>query len=137
MHAFALSYRTGLISGPMPFDVTSIAGLTCKQQRATVMNDYLIASIETAQRTIQRFAEAGFEPAQAIERQLTWCWKRAHGDVDGPPPAALCMSYIMAQEFEKYGAYPMLAHHLRAIETMIDLLDMSVEDAAKYAALSA
>lgn len=137
MQSIAFAYPTRFISGELPFDVTSVVGLTCKRQRATAMNEYLTASIESAQRTIQRFAEAGFEPAQAIERQLNWCWKRAQGEVDGPPPATLCMSYIMSQEFEKYGAYPMLAHHLRAIETMIDLLDMNAEDAAKFAALSA
>jgi hypothetical protein len=138
MSSLALSYNIRQISGEIfPFDVTAIAGLTCKRQRATAMNEYLIASIETAHRTIQRFAEAGFEPAQAIERQLNWCWKRANGEIDGPPPAALCMSYIMSQEFEKYGAYPMLAHHLRAIEAMIELLEMNADDVAKYAALSA
>ncbi len=101
------------------------------------MNAYLIVSIETAQRTIQRFADAGFEPALAIERQLAWCWKRASGEIEGSPPAPLCMSFIMEREFEKYGAYPMLAHHLRAIEAMFELLELREEDAARHAALSA
>lgn len=137
MHALAPSFADTFSFLGIPVDVTKVATLTCKRKRATVMNEYLIASIEIAQRTIQRFSEAGFEPAQNIERQLMWCWKKAAGEVEGPPPAELCMSFIMEQEFQKYGAYPMLAHHLRAIEAMVQLLEMSEDDVERYAALSA
>lgn len=134
MPAELANFRLGPVTLQMPFDVTSVARLTCKKQRAKVMNEYLLATIESAQRTIKRFSGAGYPPAQAIERQLNWCWKRANGTLDGPPPAPLCMCYLMEQEFQKYGTYPMLAHHLRAIEVMVDLLEPGAE---KHAALSA
>lgn len=98
------------------------------------MNEYLISSIEAAQRTVERFAKAGFEPARTIERQLTWCWSRATGFIQEPPPAPLCMSYLMEHEFAKYGAYPLLAHQLRNIELQMSKIEM---DADEYAALAA
>lgn len=98
------------------------------------MNEYLLSSIEAAQRTIERFAASGFAPAKTIERQLNWCWGRAAGFIQEPPPAPLCMSYLMEHEFAKYGTYPLLAHQLRAIESQLDSLGM---DADEYTALSA
>ena len=98
------------------------------------MNEYLLSSIEAAQRTIERFAASGFGPAKTIKRQLNWCWSRAAGFTQEAPPAPLCMSYIMENEFSKYGTYPLLAHQLRAIEAQMDGLEM---DAEEYTALSA
>lgn len=98
------------------------------------MNEYLLSSIEAAQRTIERFAASGFEPAKTIERQLNWCWSRAAGFIQEPPPAALCMSFLMERAFAKYGAYPLLAHQLRTIESQMDSLDMDLEDYASLAA---
>lgn len=98
------------------------------------MNEYLISSIEAAQRTIERFAASGFEPAKTIERQLNWCWGRATGFIKEAPPAPLCMSYLMESQFAKYGAYPLLAHQLRAIESQMEEAGMGGE---KYAALAA
>jgi len=98
------------------------------------MNEYLISSIEAAQRTIERFAASGFQPAKMIERQLNWCWSRASGFIKGPPPAPLCMSELVAHEFSKYGTYPLLAHQLRAIESQMQGAGLSGEE---YAALAA
>ncbi len=98
------------------------------------MNEYLISSIESAQRTIERFAASGFEPAKTIERQLNWCGGRAAGFIKEPPPAPLCMRYLMENEFTKYGAYPMLAHQLRAIEAQMDEAGLGNEE---YSALAA
>jgi hypothetical protein len=98
------------------------------------MNEYLISSIEAAQRTIERFAASGFEPARTIERQLSWCWGCAAGFIKEPPPAPLCMSYLMEHQFTKYGAYPLLAHQLRAIEAQMQKTGMENEE---YAALAA
>jgi hypothetical protein len=98
------------------------------------MNEYLISAIEAAQRTIERFAASGFEPAKAIERQLNWCWARATGFIQDPPPAPLCMSYLMDNEFSKYGAYPLLAHQLRAIESQMEMAGLGGEE---YTALAA
>ncbi|MFZ4763658.1 MAG: hypothetical protein ACOYMN_01790 [Roseimicrobium sp.] len=96
------------------------------------MNQHLIASIEAAQRTVERFAKCGFGPAEAIERQLTWCWSRVAGFIQDPPPAPLRMSALAENEFAKYGAYPLLAHQLRTIELQITKLD--AEPDAAFAA---
>ncbi len=98
------------------------------------MNEYLISSIEAAQRTIERFAASGFEPARTIERQLNWCWGRAAGFIKEPPPAPLCMSYLMENQFSKYGAYPLLAHQLRSIEAQMEQTGLQHD---KYSALAA
>jgi hypothetical protein len=108
--------------------------LTCNSETPSAMNEYLIASIESAQRTIERFAASGFEPAKAIERQLNWCWARATGFIQDPPPAPLCMSYLMEHDFAKYGTYPLLAHQLRAIESQMEETGMGGE---QYTALAA
>lgn len=114
--------------------VTAVANLTCNPKRTSAMNEYLISSIEAAQRTVERFAASGFEPAKTIERQLNWCWGRAAGFIKEPPPAPLCMSYLMENEFVKYGAYPLLARQLRSIEAQMEETGMGVEE---YAALAA
>src|SRR4051794_3334583 len=114
--------------------VTSLAKLTCNPQNPGSMNEYLISSIEAAQRTIERFAASGFEPAKTIERQLNWCWGRVAGFIKGPPPAPLCMSYLVIDDFSKYGAYPLLAHQLRAIESQMQEAGLSGDE---YTALAA
>lgn len=87
------------------------------------MNEYLAQSIESAQRTLEHFAQAGFEPAIVIERQLMWCWKKAVGLTTEHLPAPLCLSYLAEDLFERYGDYPLLAHQLRSIEAqMADLM---------------
>ena len=114
--------------------VTAVANLTCNPKRTSAMNEYLISSIESAQRTIERFAASGFEPAKTIERQLNWCWGRVAGFIKEPPPAPLCMIYLMEHEFAKYGAYPLLAHQLRAIESQMEDSGLGAEE---YTALAA
>jgi hypothetical protein len=114
--------------------VTHAMNLTCNPETTRAMNEYLISSIESAQRTIERFAASGFEPAKAIERQLNWCWARATGFIQEPPPAPLCMSYLMENGFTRYGTYPLLAHQLRAIESQMDEAGLSGEE---YEALAA
>jgi hypothetical protein len=114
--------------------VTNSTNLTCNPQSPRAMNEYLISSIESAQRTIERFAASGFEPAKTIERQLSWCWGRVAGFIKDPPPAPLCMSYLMEHEFAKYGAYPLLAHQLRAIESQMEESGLGAEE---YTALAA
>ncbi len=87
------------------------------------MNEYLAQSIESAQRTLDHFAKAGFEPAQIIERQLMWCWKRAVGLTTENMPGPLSLTYFAKDLFEKYGDYPLLSHQLRSIEAqMADLM---------------
>jgi hypothetical protein len=114
--------------------VTNATNLTCNPQHPRAMNEYLISSIESAQRTIERFAASGFEPAKTIERQLNWCWGRVAGFIKEPPPAPLCMSYLMEHEFAKYGAYPLLAHQLHAIESQMEECGLGAEE---YSALAA
>jgi hypothetical protein len=114
--------------------VTRPMKLTCNPETPSSMNEYLISSIESAQRTIERFAASGFEPAKTIERQLNWCWARATGFIQEPPPAPLCMSYLMEHDFAKYGTYPLLAHQLRAIEAQMEDAGMGGE---RYEALAA
>lgn len=98
------------------------------------MNHSLIQLIETAQRSIERFALAGFTPALGIQRQLLWCWNRATGESYEPLPAPLCMAYLMETGFEKYGAYPLLAHQLRTIEREMTSAEVELSE---YAALAA
>jgi len=101
------------------------------------MNHSLIRVIETAQRSIERFALAGFSPAQSIERQIIWCWSRATGESTEPLPAPLCMAYLMESGFEKFGAYPLLAQQLRCIESEMRIFEMEHAEHSEYAALAA
>ena len=98
------------------------------------MNLPLIKLIENTQRSMERFALSGFTPAQSIQRQLLWCWDQAMGVSYEPLPAPLCMSYLMESGFEKFGAYPLLAQQLRAIEAAMN--EYEVEN-AEYTALAA
>ena len=98
------------------------------------MNEHLLSAIESARRTIRHFAASGIGPARTLERQLDWCWDRVNGLNEGPPPAPLCMSWLMEQAFERYGAYPLLAHQLRAIE---EGMGVPAFDQERYAALAA
>ncbi|CAN5713073.1 hypothetical protein BH11VER1_BH11VER1_26400 [soil metagenome] len=87
------------------------------------MNEYLAQSIESAQRTLVNFVQAGFGPARLIDRQLVWCWKRTVGLTNEELPGPLCLSYLAQDLFEKYGDYPLLAQQLRSIEAqMADLM---------------
>jgi hypothetical protein len=129
-----MAHFTGAATIGVMNSVTHAANLTSNPKRTSVMNEYLISSIEAAQRTVERFAASGFEPAKTIERQLNWCWGRAAGFIKEPPPAPLCMSYLMENEFVKYGAYPLLARQLRSIEAQMEHTGMGVEE---YAALAA
>jgi hypothetical protein len=129
-----MAHFTGASKIAVMNSVTDVANLTCNPKRISAMNEYLISSIEAAQRTVERFAASGFEPAKTIERQLNWCWGRAAGFIKEPPPAPLCMSYLMEHEFVKYGAYPLLARQLRSIEAQMEETGMGVEE---YAALAA
>lgn len=88
------------------------------------MNEYLAQSIESAQRTLEYFVQAGFGPARSIDRQLIWCWKRAVGLTTEDMPGHLCLSYLANDLFEKYGDYPLLAQQLRSIEAQMADLKM-------------
>jgi hypothetical protein len=98
------------------------------------MNPELLSLIESAQRTINRFALNGFTPALTIRKQLSWCWHRVSQNSMEPLPAPLCMAYLMEHEFRKFGAYPLLAEQLRRIESSMDDLIM---DSYQYADLAA
>ena len=98
------------------------------------MNEQLLSDIESARRTVRCFAASGVSTAGTLERQLDWCWNRAAGLIQGPPPAPLCMSWLMEQAFERYGAYPLLAHQLRAIEEDLGVLTDEEERLAALAA---
>lgn len=89
------------------------------------MNEYLAQSIESAQRTLEHFVEAGFTPARIIDRQLIWCWKCAVGLTTETLPGPLCLTFLAKEMFEKYGDYPLLYQELRSIEAqMADLMIM-------------
>lgn len=98
------------------------------------MNEYLVPAIESALRTVRHFADAGFQPACTVEDQLLWCWRRATGEILESPPVPLTMSYLVEQEYETFGAYPLLAHLLGNIEMQMEQFDL---EAQEYAALSA
>ena len=92
------------------------------------MKSNLVPLIESSLRTVGRFASAGFEPARKVESQLRWCWLRLNGLAFDPPPAPLTMSWIVGEQFAKYGSDPVLASRLREIEDGIH--SMALECAA-------
>jgi hypothetical protein len=89
------------------------------------MKTNLVPLIESSLRTVGRFAAAGFEPARGVVSQLRWCWLRLNGLAFDPPPAPLSMSWIVEQQFEKYGSDPVLVARLREIEEGINSLALA------------
>ncbi len=98
------------------------------------MNEYLVPAIESALRTVRHFSDAGFQPARSVEDQLFWCWRRATGEILESPPVPLTMSVLVEQDFDSFGAYPLLAHLLGNIELQMEQFDMKSQE---YTALSA
>ena len=92
------------------------------------MKKNLVPLIESSLRTVGRFSAAGFEPARKVESQLRWCWLRLNDLAFDPPPAPLTMSWIVEEEFDKYGNDPVLVARLREIEVGIN--SMTLECAA-------
>jgi hypothetical protein len=81
------------------------------------MDAVLLADIDRALVQVQPMADAGWEQAQSIARQLRWCGAKLRGERVEPPPGPFSMGLTATREFDMYGSQPELASLINAIQT--------------------
>jgi hypothetical protein len=69
----------------------------------------LMQKIRSALRLIEPMAEAGWQPAQTMLRQLIWCEQFVSGQPKKPCPGPFSMGLIASRELDMYGDQPDLA----------------------------
>lgn len=76
----------------------------------------LLGKIETALTEMRPMADAGWEQANSIVRQLEWCRGALRSEVVETPPGPFSMGLIATREFDMYGSQPELARRINEIE---------------------
>ena len=79
-------------------------------------NDAVIGAIDSALVIVQPMADAGWEQAASIARQLRWCRGTLRGERVESPPGPLSMGLIATREFDMYGSDPDLARLINDIQ---------------------
>jgi hypothetical protein len=64
--------------------------------------------------------EAGWAPAQGIERQLRWCVCFASNQPTEPRPGPFTMGLIATRELDMYGDQPELALLIKQVQEEIE-----------------
>ena len=65
-------------------------------------------------------AEAGWAPAQSIERQLRWCVAFATNQPVAPRPGPFTMGLIATRELDMYGDRPDLALLINRVQEEVE-----------------
>ncbi len=79
-------------------------------------NRTLLAEIDAALAELQPAADAGWDVAQSIVRQLRWCRATVAGEPAEAPPGPLSMGLMATREFDMYGDRPELADRINEIQ---------------------
>lgn len=77
----------------------------------------LLADIEAALAQITPMREAGWEPAQSMERQLNWCKAHLLHQPNEERPGPFSMGLMATREFDMYGNDPDLASLINRIQS--------------------
>jgi hypothetical protein len=84
------------------------------------MNTALLDLANQALSQISPMAEAGWAPAQSIERQLRWCVGFASDQTIEPRPGQFTMGLIATRELDMYGHQPELASLINQVQEEIE-----------------
>jgi hypothetical protein len=82
----------------------------------------LIQKIQSALRLIEPMAQAGWQPAQTMLRQLIWCERFVSGQPKAPRPGPFSMGLIATRELDMYGDQPDLALLINEIQREVQSL---------------
>jgi hypothetical protein len=83
-------------------------------------DEALRAEIEEALGRITPMAEAGWDPAQSMQRQLLWCRGYLNGQIPEERPGPFSMGLMATREFDMYGNEPDLASLINRIQSAIN-----------------
>ncbi|HJV01868.1 MAG TPA: hypothetical protein VJ752_15100 [Burkholderiaceae bacterium] len=84
------------------------------------MNIAILDLANEALAQISPMAEAGWAPAQSIERQLRWCVGFASDQATEPRPGPFTMGLIATRELDMYGDQPELASLINQVQKEIE-----------------
>jgi hypothetical protein len=79
-------------------------------------HDALLAQVESALAQITPMAEAGWDPAVSMERQLKWCRANLRNEPTEERPGPFSMGLMATREFDMYGDNPDLASLINEIQ---------------------
>lgn len=80
-----------------------------------------LGKIDEALAQIAPMAQAGWSPAQSIERQLRWCRAFAMGEAREERPGSFSMGLIATREFDMWGSEPELARLINEVERLANI----------------
>jgi hypothetical protein len=84
-------------------------------------NAVFLAKIDEALAQIVPMAQAGWAPANSIERQLRWCRAFALGESRQERPGPFSMGLIATREFDMWGNEPELASLINEVEQLANI----------------
>lgn len=82
----------------------------------------LLARVDEALARIVPMAEAGWEPAVSMRRQLNWCRAHLLGEPTEERPGPFSMGLMATREFDMYGQEPELASLINRIQEAMNRL---------------
>lgn len=83
-------------------------------------DESLLGEIERALARITPMAEAGWNEAQSIQRQLLWCKGYLNGQPPEARPGPFSMGLMATREFDMYGNEPELATLINSIQSQMN-----------------
>jgi len=83
------------------------------------MKNTILELANEALAQIVPMAEAGWAPAQSIERQLRWCTAFALGLPTEPRPGPFTMGLIAMRELDMYGDQPDLVLLINRLQNVV------------------